>query len=66
LELGSKLTGATWFCDAALFAAESTPAIAIGPGSIAQAHTADEFIQIADLERGAQFFTQFLESFTNG
>jgi acetylornithine deacetylase/succinyl-diaminopimelate desuccinylase-like protein len=66
LALGSKLTGATWFCDAALFAAESTPAIAIGPGSIAQAHTADEFIQIADLERGAQFFTQFLKSFTNG
>jgi acetylornithine deacetylase/succinyl-diaminopimelate desuccinylase-like protein len=64
--LGSKLAGATWFCDAAFFAMESTPAIAIGPGFIAQAHTADEFIQVADLERGARFFTAFLKSFSNG
>jgi acetylornithine deacetylase/succinyl-diaminopimelate desuccinylase-like protein len=64
-ELGSTLTGANWFCDAA-FALEGTPAIAIGPGSIAQAHTADEFIEIAELERGADFFTKYLLSFDNG
>ena len=64
--LGSKLTGATWFCDAAFFALENTPAIAIGPGSIAQAHTADEFIEIAELERGAEFFANYLLSFKNG
>ena len=45
---------------------EGTPAIAIGPGSIAQAHTADEFIEIAELERGAEFFTNYLLSFDNG
>jgi len=66
LALGSKLTGASWFCDAALFATEETPAIAIGPGSIAQAHTSDEFIEVAELERGAHFFTNFLNSFSNG
>jgi acetylornithine deacetylase/succinyl-diaminopimelate desuccinylase-like protein len=65
-ELGSTLTGANWFCDAAAFALEGTPAIAIGPGSIAQAHTADEFIEIAELERGADFFTKYLLSFDNG
>jgi acetylornithine deacetylase/succinyl-diaminopimelate desuccinylase-like protein len=64
--LGSKLTGANWFCDAAFFALEGTPAIAIGPGSIAQAHTADEFIEVAELERGADFFTNYLLSFENG
>ena len=64
--LGSRLTGASWFCDAACFALQGTPAIAIGPGSIAQAHTADEFIEIAELERGAQFFANFLHSFSNG
>jgi acetylornithine deacetylase/succinyl-diaminopimelate desuccinylase-like protein len=64
--LGSRLTGASWFCDAAFFALQGTPAIAIGPGSIAQAHTADEFIEIAELERGAEFFTNFLHSFSNG
>ena len=66
IALGSRLTGATWFCDAAFFALEGTPAIAIGPGSIAQAHTADEYIEIAELERGAEFFTNYLLSFDNG
>jgi acetylornithine deacetylase/succinyl-diaminopimelate desuccinylase-like protein len=66
IALGSKLTGANWFCDAACFALEGTPAIAIGPGSIAQAHTADEYIEIAKLERGAEFFTNYLLSFENG
>ena len=39
-----------------------TPAIAIGPGSIAQAHTKDEFIAVADLEAGVDFFRRFLSS----
>src|SRR6202030_4389228 len=66
IALGSNLTGANWFCDAAFFALEGIPAIAIGPGSIAQAHTADEYIEIAELERGAEFFTNYLRTFTNG
>ena len=60
--LGSSLVGAPWFCDAAVFAAAGCPSIAIGPGSIAQAHTADEFISVADLEQGAEFFLRFLRS----
>ena len=58
--LGSQLEGAPWFCDAAVFAAKGSAAIAIGPGSIAQAHTADEFISLEDLESGAAFFLSFL------
>jgi succinyl-diaminopimelate desuccinylase len=64
--LGSRLTGASWFCDAAFFSIEGTPAVAIGPGSIAQAHTANEFIEVAELERGAEFFANFLRTFSNG
>ncbi len=60
--LGSKPVGAPWFCDAAVFAAAGCPAIAIGPGSIDQAHTADEFISIADLHKGAEFFLAFLKT----
>jgi acetylornithine deacetylase/succinyl-diaminopimelate desuccinylase-like protein len=60
--LGATPTGAPWFCDAAVFAAKGIPAIALGPGSIVQAHTADEFISIADLEAGADFFERFLRS----
>jgi acetylornithine deacetylase/succinyl-diaminopimelate desuccinylase-like protein len=61
--LGSKRIGVPWFCDAAFFAEQNTPAIAIGPGTIKQAHTCDEYIEIQDLERGAAFFRNFLTSF---
>lgn len=54
------LTGAPWFSDAAHLSAAGLPSICLGPGSIDQAHTADEFITIADLEAGAQFFTQLM------
>jgi acetylornithine deacetylase/succinyl-diaminopimelate desuccinylase-like protein len=57
---GAECTGAPWFSDAAIFAHAGIPAIACGPGSIAQAHTKDEFIAIEDLERGVQFFRAFL------
>jgi acetylornithine deacetylase/succinyl-diaminopimelate desuccinylase-like protein len=60
--LGATPTGAPWFCDAAVFAAKAMPSIALGPGSIAQAHTADEFITVSDLEAGADFFETFLRS----
>jgi acetylornithine deacetylase/succinyl-diaminopimelate desuccinylase-like protein len=59
---GSALVGAPWFCDAAVFAEHGFPAVALGPGSIAQAHTCDEFISTADLDAGARFFLRFLES----
>jgi acetylornithine deacetylase/succinyl-diaminopimelate desuccinylase-like protein len=58
--LGSLPAGAPWFCDAAVFAKHGSPAIAMGPGSIAQAHTCDEWISIEDLEKGASFFESFL------
>ncbi|MEQ1860410.1 MAG: M20 family metallopeptidase [Chthoniobacteraceae bacterium] len=61
-KLGAKCVGAPWFCDAAVFAAAGTPAIAMGPGSIAQAHTKDEWIEVAELERGSEFFGRFLAS----
>ena len=58
--LGAIPAGAPWFCDAAVFAKHGSPAIAMGPGSIAQAHTCDEWIAVDDLTRGASFFTSFL------
>lgn len=59
--LGAKCVGAPWFCDAAIFASVGTPSIAMGPGSIAQAHTEDEWLKVEDLERGAEFFAAFLQ-----
>jgi acetylornithine deacetylase/succinyl-diaminopimelate desuccinylase family protein len=59
---GSTLAGAPWFCDAAVFAQAGIPAIAAGPGSIAQAHTNDEWIAIDELEKGVEFYRGFLEA----
>lgn len=60
--LGAECAGAPWFCDAAVFARKGTPAIALGPGSIAQAHTKDEWISVQELERGVEFFKAFLRA----
>jgi acetylornithine deacetylase/succinyl-diaminopimelate desuccinylase-like protein len=58
---GARCVGAPWFCDAAVFARHGVPAVAMGPGSIDQAHTKDEWIAVAELERGAEFFGRFLD-----
>lgn len=59
---GAALAGAPWFCDAAYLAEAGIPAVAIGPGSIAQAHTKDEWIDIRELETGAEFWVRWLRS----
>jgi acetylornithine deacetylase/succinyl-diaminopimelate desuccinylase family protein len=60
-EVGSEAVGAPWFCDAAFLAKGGVPAIAIGPGSIEQAHTRDEWIKVEDLEKGVQFFSEYIQ-----
>ncbi len=59
---GGQCTSAAWFCDGALLAHAGIPSVAAGPGSIAQAHTTDEFLAVDDLERGVAFYRKFLES----
>ncbi|HEU5079266.1 MAG TPA: M20/M25/M40 family metallo-hydrolase [Opitutaceae bacterium] len=56
------LAAAPWFSDANILNAHHTPAVAFGPGSIRQAHTADEFIELAELEAGARAFEMFFDS----
>ncbi len=63
---GSRLVGAPWFCDAAVFSSHGMPAVAVGPGSIEQAHTKDEFIGVGELERGVEYFKKFLHSLRVG
>lgn len=62
VEAGGRPAGAAWFCDAAIFSSRGVPAVAVGPGSISQAHTEDEFIAVDDLEAGVDFFKRFLAS----
>jgi acetylornithine deacetylase/succinyl-diaminopimelate desuccinylase-like protein len=62
LKNGSRLAGAPWFCDAAVFAEAGIPAVAAGPGFIAQAHTNDEWIEVSELDLGVKFYREFLEA----
>lgn len=55
-----KLVGAPWFCDAAICSEYGVPAVAWGPGSVNQAHTKDEFIEVKELEMGVKVFKAFL------
>ena len=55
------LAGAPWFSDAAHLSSGGIPSICIGPGSIDQAHTVDEFIEISALREGAAFLTAFID-----
>jgi acetylornithine deacetylase/succinyl-diaminopimelate desuccinylase-like protein len=51
-----------FFSDAAVLGRPDCPAVCIGPGQIAQAHTKDEFIEVRDLEAGADFFRRWIET----
>jgi acetylornithine deacetylase/succinyl-diaminopimelate desuccinylase-like protein len=55
-------TTAPWFSDASVLSGVNCPAICIGPASIAQAHTKDEFILVRDLEEGTEFFRRWMHS----
>jgi acetylornithine deacetylase/succinyl-diaminopimelate desuccinylase-like protein len=53
--------GVTYFCDAAVLAMGGTPCLVFGPGDIAQAHTAREWISVESLEQGVRVLRRFLE-----
>lgn len=54
------LTFAPWCCDAAAFQPRKIAAVAMGPGSIKQAHTADEWIKIKDVEDSKARFIRMM------
>lgn len=54
--------GVDYFSDAAVLAHGGIPSVVFGPGDIAQAHTADEWISLQSLERGTEVLTGFLRA----
>lgn len=56
--------GAPFFCDAAILAAAGTPSVVFGPGHVAQAHTADEYVAVAQVEKAADILYRFLSRLT--
>jgi acetylornithine deacetylase len=51
-----------YFCDAAVLAAAGIPSVVFGPGDIAQAHTADEWVSLTQLDRAREMLLRFLKS----
>jgi acetylornithine deacetylase/succinyl-diaminopimelate desuccinylase-like protein len=52
----SEIVGVPYGTDAWVFASIGIPTVVLGPGSIEQAHTEDEWIALADLERGVEVY----------
>jgi acetylornithine deacetylase/succinyl-diaminopimelate desuccinylase family protein len=57
-----RAAGVDFFTDAGVLAAAGIPSIVFGPGDIAQAHTADEWVAVGQLEKGTRMLLQFLQS----
>ncbi len=49
--------------DAPAFAADGIPTVVFGPGSLAQAHTIDEWIAIEQLEKATEIYYEFARRF---
>ena len=58
----TRPAGVDFFCDAAVLSRGGIPSVVFGPGDIAQAHTADEWISLDSLERGKNLLLSFLKS----
>jgi len=58
----TRPVGVHFFCDAAILAAAGIPSVVFGPGDIAQAHTANEWISLRSLERATDLLTRFLQA----
>jgi acetylornithine deacetylase/succinyl-diaminopimelate desuccinylase-like protein len=54
--------GVDYFCDASVLSQVGIPSVVFGPGDIAQAHTADEWVSLAQLDRARVVLTRFLSS----
>jgi acetylornithine deacetylase/succinyl-diaminopimelate desuccinylase-like protein len=55
-------SGVPFFCDASVLSHGGIPSVVFGPGDIAQAHTADEWIRVGQVEQAAAMLTRFLRS----
>jgi acetylornithine deacetylase len=64
--LEPRVEGMSAWVDAALLNEAGVPAVCFGPGSIAQAHSADEWISVAEIAQAAEVLHQFGREFLAG
>ena len=60
--LPDGLTGVGYGTDASSFSRAGIPAVVLGPGDIAQGHTADEWIELSQLNSGADVYLNLMLS----
>jgi acetylornithine deacetylase len=58
--LSGEQSGAGYGTDASTYSIAGIPAIVIGPGSITQAHTKDEWLEIAELDKSVLVYLQIM------
>lgn len=58
----TRPAGVDFFCDGAVLAAGGIPSVVFGPGDIAHAHTADEWISLAALARARDLLLRFFQT----
>ena len=55
--------GAPWTSNAGIFRAAGIPCVLFGPGSVRQAHTAGEFIELAEVVKAARVYEEIIRGF---
>ena len=60
--VSAKRVGVPYGTDASELASGGIPAIVFGPGSIRQAHTADEWVSVDQLEKAVSILCRFVEA----
>jgi len=56
--------GVPYATNAAIYAVNGAPTVVFGPGSIDQAHTADEWIDVESLHQAVEIFERFVRTFS--
>ncbi len=63
--IASKCETAAWYSDAGPFSGVCRETVVFGPGSIKQAHTSEEYIELGSLEAGCRVLSEFLKRTAN-
>ena len=63
MKLKDQPCGVPFGSDASKLARAGVPAIVFGPGSIDQAHAADEYVELAQVEQAMDFYRRFILDF---
>jgi len=59
----ARLVTAPWGSNAGVFHAAGIPSVLIGPGSIAQAHTREEYLEVEQLRRAIPMYEAIIRAF---